>query len=159
MPDEVCAYFKDFGDYDYRPAREVADADENTEVRSVIDVDILGHIFEQSITDLERLRLSLEHPGPLQPGAPAESPSPALAGTLSPSEGERDGERRPPLAEGRATILPLLRGEGRGEGELGTRLGNGLRQIPRLPRLQRRVRSHEPSQCPSGQIIVFRRGA
>jgi hypothetical protein len=26
----------------------------------VIDVDILGHIFEQSITDLERLRLSLE---------------------------------------------------------------------------------------------------
>jgi hypothetical protein len=27
----------------------VADADENTEVRSVIDVDILGHIFEQSI--------------------------------------------------------------------------------------------------------------
>jgi hypothetical protein len=37
----------------------VADADENTKVRSVIDVDILGHIFEQSITDLERLRLSL----------------------------------------------------------------------------------------------------
>src|ERR1035437_5499566 len=74
VPDAVCAHFKDLGDYDYRPAREVADADENTEVRSVIDVDILGHIFEQSITDLERLRLSLEHPGPLQPGAPAESP-------------------------------------------------------------------------------------
>ena len=60
VPDEVCAYFKDLGDYDYRPAREVAAADENTEVRSVIDVDILGHIFEQSITDLERLRLSLQ---------------------------------------------------------------------------------------------------
>jgi SAM-dependent methyltransferase len=60
VPDEVCAHFKDLGDYDYRPAREVADADENTEVRSVIDVDILGHIFEQSITDLERLRLSLK---------------------------------------------------------------------------------------------------
>src|ERR1035438_1468972 len=60
VPDEVCAYFKDLGDYDYRPAREVAEGDENTEVRSVIDVDILGHIFEQSITDLERLRLSLE---------------------------------------------------------------------------------------------------
>jgi len=59
VPDEVCAHFKELGDYDYRPAREVADADENTEVRSVIDVDILGHIFEQSITDLERLRLSL----------------------------------------------------------------------------------------------------
>jgi hypothetical protein len=60
VPDEVCAYFKDLGDYDYRPAREVAEGDENIEVRSVIDVDILGHIFDQSITDLERLRLSLE---------------------------------------------------------------------------------------------------
>jgi hypothetical protein len=27
----------------------VADADENTEVRSVIDVKMLGHTFEQSI--------------------------------------------------------------------------------------------------------------
>src|ERR1039458_1391588 len=62
VPDEVCAYFKDLGDYDYRPAREVADAAEATAVRSVIDVDILGHIFEQSITDLERLRESLEQP-------------------------------------------------------------------------------------------------
>ena len=60
MPDEVCAHFKELGDYDYRPAREVADAAESTAVRSVIDVDILGHIFEQSITDLERLRESLE---------------------------------------------------------------------------------------------------
>jgi hypothetical protein len=40
VPDEVCAHFKDLGDYDYRPAREVADADENTEVRAVTDVDI-----------------------------------------------------------------------------------------------------------------------
>jgi hypothetical protein len=91
VPDEVCAYFKDLGDYDYRPAREVAEGDENTEVRSVIDVDILGHIFEQSITDLERLRLSLEQPGSLHPEASAESPSPALSGTLAPSEGARDG--------------------------------------------------------------------
>ena len=60
VPDEVCAHFKELGDYDYRPAREVADAAEGTAVRSVIDVDILGHIFEQSITDLERLRQSLE---------------------------------------------------------------------------------------------------
>jgi hypothetical protein len=102
VPDEVCAYFKDLGDYDYRPAREVAEGDENTEVRSVIDVDILGHIFEQSITDLERLRLSLEQAGSLQLGAPAESPSPALTGTLSPSEGERDGVRGPTLLSGPA---------------------------------------------------------
>ena len=59
VPDEVCAHFKELGDYDYRPAREVADAAEGTAVRSVIDVDILGHIFEQSITDLERLRETL----------------------------------------------------------------------------------------------------
>jgi hypothetical protein len=57
VPDEVCAHFKELGDYDYLPAREVAAAAESTEVRSVIDVDILGHIFEQSITDLERLRV------------------------------------------------------------------------------------------------------
>ena len=60
VPDEVCAHFKELGDYDYRPAREVADAAETTVVPSVIDVDILGHIFERSITDLERLRHSLE---------------------------------------------------------------------------------------------------
>lgn len=63
VPDEVCAHFRELGDYDYRPARELADEDEDTEVRSVIDVDILGHIFEQSITDLERLRQSLESGG------------------------------------------------------------------------------------------------
>jgi hypothetical protein len=58
-------------------------------------VDILGHIFEQSITDLERLRLSLEHPGPVQAGASAKSPAPAITGALAPSEGERDGVRGP----------------------------------------------------------------
>lgn len=63
VPDDVCAHFRDLADYDYRPAREVADEEEETEVRSVIDVDILGHIFEQSITDLERLRHSLESGG------------------------------------------------------------------------------------------------
>jgi hypothetical protein len=63
VPDEVCAHFKELGDYDYRPAREIADEDETTAVRSVIDVDILGHIFEQSITDLERLRQDLERSG------------------------------------------------------------------------------------------------
>ena len=73
--------------YDYRPAREVADEDENTAVRSVIDVDILGHIFEQSITDLERLRLDLDHARPLTPA-------------LSPSDGERVPDR---AGEGSAT--------------------------------------------------------
>jgi len=96
----------------------VADAAEGTAVRSVIDVDILGHIFEQSITDLERLRQSLEQIAPGKPPETSQSPSPALAGTLSPAAGEMDRERRPPFTEGRAASLPLLRGEGRGEGEL-----------------------------------------
>ena len=65
VPDEVCAHFKDLGDYDYRPAREVADADENTVVRSVIDVDILGPISEQSISGLERFCHSLTTDGGL----------------------------------------------------------------------------------------------
>jgi hypothetical protein len=73
-----------------------ADADENTEVRSVIDVDSLGHIFEQSITDLERLRLSLEHPNVGQrvpPAFPSAHNLPGGAGgthcpTLEPEAGD-----------------------------------------------------------------------
>ncbi|MEI2723826.1 MAG: hypothetical protein V9H26_09890 [Verrucomicrobiota bacterium] len=87
VPDEVCAHFKDLGEYDYRPAREVAEEDTDTEVRSLIDVDILGHIFEQSITDLERLRQGLAASGPLTP-------------SLSPSDGERVTDRP---GEGMAT--------------------------------------------------------
>ena len=60
VPDDVCALFRDLADYDFRPARAVADSDESQEIRSVIDVDILGHIFEQSITDLERIRQEIE---------------------------------------------------------------------------------------------------
>jgi hypothetical protein len=82
VPDEVCAHFKELGDYDYRPAREVADEDENTEVRSVIDVDILGHIFEQSITDLERLRLGLTRTSPVPVPSGANSGPAPLRGAL-----------------------------------------------------------------------------
>ena len=46
VPDDVCALFRDVAAHDFRPARAVADADETQEIRSVIDVDILGHIFE-----------------------------------------------------------------------------------------------------------------
>jgi hypothetical protein len=51
VPDEVSAHFKGLGNYDYRPAREVADAAEGTAARSVIDVDILGHIFDHTIRE------------------------------------------------------------------------------------------------------------
>lgn len=60
VPDDVCALFKDLADYDFRPAREVSESDETKEIRPVVDVDILGHIFEQSITDLERIRQEIE---------------------------------------------------------------------------------------------------
>ncbi|MEA3188560.1 MAG: hypothetical protein QOD99_2390 [Chthoniobacter sp.] len=63
VPDDVCALFRDLAEYDYRPAREVAESDQTGEIRSVIDVDILGHIFEQSITDLERIRQDIEAGG------------------------------------------------------------------------------------------------
>jgi len=57
VADDVCAYFRDLGDYDYRPAAQAASSAGSA---SLIDVDILGHIFEQSITDLERLRNELD---------------------------------------------------------------------------------------------------
>jgi hypothetical protein len=60
VPDAVCDYFRDLGQYDYRPAHEAAiDAEEDT-AGTLVDVDILGHIFEQSITDLEKIRAELE---------------------------------------------------------------------------------------------------
>lgn len=53
VSDEVCSHFRDLGSYDYRDAAAAALAETG---RSLIDVDILGHIFEQSIADLEKLR-------------------------------------------------------------------------------------------------------
>lgn len=60
VPDDVCGFFRDLGDYDYRPAHQVVAETEKDTAARVIDVDILGHIFEQSITDLERLRNELD---------------------------------------------------------------------------------------------------
>ena len=60
VPDEVCGYFRDLGEYDYRPAHEAAADTEGGSTRTLIDVDILGHIFEQSITDLEKIRNELD---------------------------------------------------------------------------------------------------
>jgi hypothetical protein len=59
VPDDVCAYFRDLSEYDYRPPHEAAADGGSADGARIIDVDILGHIFEQSITDLERLRNEL----------------------------------------------------------------------------------------------------
>jgi type I restriction-modification system DNA methylase subunit len=60
VSDEVCAYFRELGDYDYRPAHQAAAYAPAGGNSSLIDVDILGKIFEQSITDLEKLHHELE---------------------------------------------------------------------------------------------------
>jgi hypothetical protein len=60
VADEVCAYFRELGDFDYRPAHQAAAYAPASGNSSLIDVDILGHIFEQSITDLEKLRNELD---------------------------------------------------------------------------------------------------
>jgi hypothetical protein len=60
VPDEVCRYFQDLASYDYRPGHEVAADGSERFGAQLVDVDILGHIFEQSITDLERLVDELE---------------------------------------------------------------------------------------------------
>jgi hypothetical protein len=57
VSDKVCSYFRDLGDYDYRPPQQAAISQLGG---SLIDVEILGHIFEQSITDLEKLRNELD---------------------------------------------------------------------------------------------------
>ncbi len=59
VPDEVCGYFRDLAAYDFRPPFQVA-GDVTAQAGKLIDVDILGHIFEQSISDLERIRNELE---------------------------------------------------------------------------------------------------
>jgi SAM-dependent methyltransferase len=56
MPDDVFFEFKRLGDYDYRsPAAAHAEGTSG----GVVDVEILGHIFEQSITDLEQISQEL----------------------------------------------------------------------------------------------------
>lgn len=57
VPDEVCRGFDRLAAYDYHP-QAPADDTADGETR-LVDVDILGHIFEQSISDLEELRNEL----------------------------------------------------------------------------------------------------
>ena len=59
VPDEVFGLFDDLAEYDFRPASAIP-ADEVISDRRLVDVEILGHIFEQSIDDLEKLQAELE---------------------------------------------------------------------------------------------------
>ncbi len=59
VPDPVCEGFKKLADYEY--GHDTADADK------LIDVEILGHIFEQSISDLEEMHRQITSAGTLPP--------------------------------------------------------------------------------------------
>lgn len=57
VPDAVCQRLKRLGDYNYRaPGQDHAAQDE----APLVDVEILGHVFEQSIEDVEAIRARLE---------------------------------------------------------------------------------------------------
>jgi len=58
VSDAVCAHFRDLGSYDYRPPQQAAESAIGG--GGLIDVEILGHIFEQSISDLEKPRNELD---------------------------------------------------------------------------------------------------
>ena len=98
VSDTACERFTALGGYDYRvPAEVVADvaaagadggAGGAADATPIVDVEILGHIFEQSIGDLESLRASLtEAPAPA--GSAARSGG-GLTGALS-SRRRREG--------------------------------------------------------------------
>lgn len=59
LTNEICDYFRNLAEYDYRQPSAVS-AEEDESKGRLVDVDILGHIFEQSITDLEQLRNELD---------------------------------------------------------------------------------------------------
>src|SRR5262249_22259682 len=73
IPDEVFSMFDSLAEYDFRPASAIP-ADEIISDRRLVDVEILGHIFEQSIDDLEKLQAELTKPVEL-PAEPEAEPA------------------------------------------------------------------------------------
>ena len=60
VPDDICRFFLTLSEYDFRSPSVVAADVETESTGHFIDVEILGHIFEQSISDLERIRNQLD---------------------------------------------------------------------------------------------------
>ena len=111
---------------------------------SLIDVDILGHIFEQSITDLEKLRNELD----------GQLPSPSGRGAGG--EGSVTNQRRPqdPPQEGRRVLHarvhhPLHHRTGAGRGPPGpfraTPAGPSSRRPRARPAPRWPIRASTPS--------------
>ena len=78
IPDEVFGLFRDLAEYDFRPPSVVADAETVSDSR-LIDVEILGHIFEQSINDLEKLQAELDKPVEVSASTEVEEPKPKVS--------------------------------------------------------------------------------
>ncbi|MGH7058322.1 MAG: DNA methyltransferase, partial [Acetobacteraceae bacterium] len=104
VSDAVCSYFRDLGAYDYRPASQAAQSAAGS---SLIDVEILGHIFEQSISDLEKLRSELTVAPTLRGG---EAVAPTLRGGNPVAPTLRGGEAVAPTLRGGEAVAPTLRG-------------------------------------------------
>ena len=120
VADEVCAYFRELGDFDYRPAHQAAADAPATGNSSLIDVDILGHIFEQSISDLEKLRNELDAP---------TLPSPSGRGAASEGSAANRAARKKPPQEGSAFYTPAFVTRYIVEQALGGRLRDRFEQL------------------------------
>ena len=85
VPDSVCDVFRRLGEYEYA-ALDAADRNfpDSPAPAGFLDVEILGHIFEQSITDLERLRERLDGNTPANGNGEPPVTSPAHAEAVTP---------------------------------------------------------------------------
>jgi Eco57I restriction-modification methylase/Putative RNA methylase family UPF0020 len=78
IPDDVFGLFRDLAEYDFRPPSVVADTEIVSNSR-LIDVEILGHIFEQSINDLEKLQAELDKPVEVSTSTGVEESKPKVS--------------------------------------------------------------------------------
>lgn len=94
VPDAICEGFKKLADYEY--------GTDATGEQKLIDVEILGHIFEQSISDLEELHRQISTAGTVAPPEP-----------VGPSKRKKEGAFYTPAFVTRyivrATLGPVLR--------------------------------------------------
>jgi hypothetical protein len=77
IPDERFGLFRDLAEYDFRPPSLVADTEVVSDSR-LIDVEILGHICEQSINDLEKLQAELDKPAEASASSEVEESKPKV---------------------------------------------------------------------------------
>jgi methylase of polypeptide subunit release factors len=97
VPDDLCKALDKLASYDYG-APTADDGEAADRPAKLIDVEILGHIFEQSITDLEQLRNAL-----------AGEPAGASRDASAPSKRKREGAFYTPSFITRYIVAATLR--------------------------------------------------